>query len=944
MKAQSFNVDQYNDPTSTLTLSTAERKGLAKEFFKRQREVHNSSTRDLLLLRPFEEGTEHIEVYQTNAEHNRFKAAADSLRRSAGVSANRPWYLIDPEGLPRRLWDFFAVILIYLLILYIPLLIAFFDETNCNYFTINHSRELPVLGADPGTGWQVFPVLTNSFFVADILVNFMTGTVDSNNRVHYQLITVWKEYLTSWFLLDLVACMPLECILANAAKTVNFYNTPKLIRLLRAVGIRRRCRGDPFRWVDAVSTKRREFSYSAKRLVTAALLMLVVVHYFACLLWWTVRLQGYPDITWPVQVGVVDAIVPVQWLWSIFNVVSAMIGLAYGPFPPRTWGEALVFIVAMVTVAVLFAIFNGFILAAILHSSSSRHRIKKRMDDVLEMTRLRNLPADMRTQILDYFMYKYREGQLEETDGLLRELPYDLQVRVAIQSTGSLLTAFPFFAKEEQLLKRVALLLRPMYALAGEELITQGWPNNQMFFLRNSTGYVDMVLKVDGKEQLIDTLTGGSCFGETALLPLPSSEELQQELQCQAEDISNYSDTFTATCTARALTNLDMFVLEAEDFHRLADHYPRVFKELKQIAIRHAGRVHAKSSKQGRPAFPVGSWGDPAHRIMKRSVTFPVRARSLSTAPDPFTPPQRLKTLPTIHDIFPQDDVPSAILDATSGSSADPLLQPPPDPPLQSPSRQQGGLPPAGPATPANAVKPVLDEPLMQRLASNVRDDTGTWGPMRGLQRPPNEANRQLPPRDLWDQLGGRSNPAAPLRHSGSGGDTGVGEWGFPSMSRRGPHSPGLGRLRSGLSGFGRRAFQDEMNQARANADEAGLEPYVSGSSHTGLTVHSNGRQASLDGRQVRQDSDAATESPTGGTAAGASGYSPRHLAPSSSVDRLSSPHQCEPGHSPKAPSGLGSAGSMRDERLIDPQPAAHIQLPIRNEKPDLNGSDDDIG
>lgn len=66
-------------------------------------------------------------------------------------------------------------------------------------------------------------------------------------------------------------------------------------RLLRAVGIRRRCRGDPFRWVDAVSTKRREFSYSAKRLVTTALLMLVVVHYFACLLWWTVRLQGYPD-------------------------------------------------------------------------------------------------------------------------------------------------------------------------------------------------------------------------------------------------------------------------------------------------------------------------------------------------------------------------------------------------------------------------------------------------------------------------------------------------------------------------------------------------------------------------------------------------------------------------------------------------------------------------
>lgn len=54
-----------------------------------------------------------------------------------------------------------------------------------------------------------------------------------------------------------------------------------------------------------------------------------------------------------------------------------------------------------------------------------------------------------------------------------------MQVRVAIQSTGSLLTAFPFFAKEEQLLKRVALLLRPMYALAGEH-----W--SQCFFMMES--------------------------------------------------------------------------------------------------------------------------------------------------------------------------------------------------------------------------------------------------------------------------------------------------------------------------------------------------------------------------------------------------------------------------------------------------------------------------
>ena len=95
-----------------------------------------------------------------------------------------------------------------------------------------------------------------------------------------------------------------------------------------------------------------------------------------------------------------------------------------------------------------------------------------------------------------------------------------------------------------------------LFCIAGEELITQGWPNSQMFFLRNSTGYVDMVVKVDGKEQIIDTLTGGNCFGETALLPLPSSEALQQVrpalcLSCPSLGAPNASQRPYRCCLCR---------------------------------------------------------------------------------------------------------------------------------------------------------------------------------------------------------------------------------------------------------------------------------------------------------------------------------------------------------------------------------------------------------
>ena len=65
-------------------------------------------------------------------------------------------------------------------------------------------------------------------------------------------------------------------------------------RLLRLAGIRRRSQGDPFRFIDTVSDLRQEFSFSARRIIVAAVYILIVVHWFACILWWTIMLQNYP--------------------------------------------------------------------------------------------------------------------------------------------------------------------------------------------------------------------------------------------------------------------------------------------------------------------------------------------------------------------------------------------------------------------------------------------------------------------------------------------------------------------------------------------------------------------------------------------------------------------------------------------------------------------------
>lgn len=53
-----------------------------------------------------------------------------------------------------------------------------------------------------------------------------------------------------------------------------------------------------------------------------------------------------------------------------------------------------------------------------------------------------------------------------------------------------------------------------------------------------------------------------------------------------AEDISNYRELFPSIFSAQALTNCDMFTLEASEFHQLVEEYPKVKVKLHAWAVR----------------------------------------------------------------------------------------------------------------------------------------------------------------------------------------------------------------------------------------------------------------------------------------------------------------------------------------------------------------------
>lgn len=98
--------------------------------------------------------------------------------------------------------------------------------------------------------WIVFNVLSDTFFLADLVLNFRTGiVVEDNTEIVLDPHTIKMKYLKSWFLVDFISSIPVDYIFlivdletqvdsdvyktARALRIVRFTKILSLLRLLR---------------------------------------------------------------------------------------------------------------------------------------------------------------------------------------------------------------------------------------------------------------------------------------------------------------------------------------------------------------------------------------------------------------------------------------------------------------------------------------------------------------------------------------------------------------------------------------------------------------------------------------------------------------------------------------------------------------------------------------
>ncbi|XP_048476273.1 potassium/sodium hyperpolarization-activated cyclic nucleotide-gated channel 4-like [Rhincodon typus] len=201
------------------------------------------------------------------------------------------FWIIHPYSDFRFYWDLAMLLLMVGNLIILPVGITFFKDENT-------------------PPWIVFNVVSDTFFLIDLVLNFRTGiVVEDNTEIILDPHTIKMKYLKSWFLVDFVSSIPVDYVFlivdletrvdsevyktARALRIVRFAKILSLLRLLRLSRLIRYIH----QW-EEIFHMTYDLASAVVRIVNLIGMMLLLCHWDGCLQFLVPMLQDFPEDCW----------------------------------------------------------------------------------------------------------------------------------------------------------------------------------------------------------------------------------------------------------------------------------------------------------------------------------------------------------------------------------------------------------------------------------------------------------------------------------------------------------------------------------------------------------------------------------------------------------------------------------------------------------------------
>ncbi|KAF0042287.1 hypothetical protein F2P81_005819 [Scophthalmus maximus] len=467
-------------------------------------------------------------------------------------------WIIHPYSDFRFYWDFSMLMFMVGNLIIIPVGITFFKEETT-------------------TPWIIFNVVSDTFFLMDLVLNFRTGIVfEDNTEIILDPEKIKTKYLKSWFVVDFVSSIPVDYIFlivekgidsevyktARALRIVRFTKILSLLRLLRLSRLIRYIH----QW-EEIFHMTYDLASAVMRIFNLIGMMLLLCHWDGCLQFLVPMLQDFPSDCWVSLNKMVNDSWSELYSFALFKAMSHMLCIGYGRQAPESMSDIWLTMLSMIVGATCYAMFIGHATALIQSLDSSRRQYQEKYKQVEQYMSFHKLPADFRQKIHDYYEHRY-QGKMFDEESILEELNEPLREEIVNFNCRKLVASMPLFANADpNFVTAMLTKLRFEVFQPIDYIVREGTIGKKMYFIQH--GVVSVLTKGTIGMKLMD----GSYFGEICLLTRGRR-----------------------TASVRADTYCRLYSLSVDNFNEVLEEYPMMRRAFETVAIDRLDRIGKKNS------------------------------------------------------------------------------------------------------------------------------------------------------------------------------------------------------------------------------------------------------------------------------------------------------------------------------------------------------------
>ncbi|XP_051009014.1 potassium voltage-gated channel subfamily H member 8 [Acomys russatus] len=356
----------------------------------------------------------------------------------------------------------------------------------------------------------VSDIAVEILFIIDIILNFRTTYVSKSGQVIFEARSICIHYVTTWFIIDLIAALPFDLLYAFNVTVVSLVHLLKTVRLLRLLRLLQK--------LDR---------YSQHSTIVLTLLMsmfALLAHWMACI-WYAIGKMEREDnsllkweVGWLHELGkrlespyygnntLGGPSIRSAYIAALYFTLSSLTSVGFGNVSANTDAEKIFSICTMLIGALMHALVFGNVTAIIQRMYSRWSLYHTRTKDLKDFIRVHHLPQQLKQRMLEYFQTTWSVNNGIDSNELLKDFPDELRSDITMHLNKEILQLSLFECASRGCLRSLSLHIKTSFCAPGEYLLRQGDALQAIYFVCSGSMEVlkdSMVLAILGKGDLI---------------------------------------------------------------------------------------------------------------------------------------------------------------------------------------------------------------------------------------------------------------------------------------------------------------------------------------------------------------------------------------------------------------------------------------------------------